>query len=90
MEWPDHFDFVLVTVPIGHLKRFAPAMFTPPLPRDKLEMFDAIGFGAMQKVDQIMIRLSHGKKVLIPRTTQSDEQTDQSSNLISKSLLFVD
>lgn len=49
-DLPDHFDFVIVTVPIGHLKRFAPALFTPPLPALKRKAIDAIGFGAMQKV----------------------------------------
>nr|CAD2159628.1 unnamed protein product [Meloidogyne enterolobii] len=50
-EWlSTHFDFVIITVPIGHLKQFSSTMFLPQLPKNKLKIIEAIGFGSMEKV----------------------------------------
>lgn len=37
------FDFVIVTVPLGHLKAHAKHMFYPKLPERKLDAIDAFG-----------------------------------------------
>ncbi|KAF7632267.1 G_PROTEIN_RECEP_F1_2 domain-containing protein [Meloidogyne graminicola] len=50
-EWlSTKFDFVIITVPIGHLKRFSSTLFYPQLPTEKLKIIEAIGFGTIQKV----------------------------------------
>jgi hypothetical protein len=37
------FDSVIVTVPLGHLKRFSKTMFKPKLPHYKQEAIDKLG-----------------------------------------------
>ncbi|KAL7079694.1 hypothetical protein ACQ4LE_001581 [Meloidogyne hapla] len=50
-EWlSTRFDFIIITVPIGHLKQFSSSMFLPQLPQNKLKIIEAIGFGIMEKV----------------------------------------
>lgn len=40
---PIAYDYVIVTVPLGHLKRHARQMFTPALPARKLKTIEAMG-----------------------------------------------
>ncbi|CAJ0574164.1 unnamed protein product, partial [Mesorhabditis spiculigera] len=47
---PQLFDYVIVTCPIGHLKRFSFSLFTPPLPKLKQQAIDSLGMGNMMKV----------------------------------------
>ncbi|KAH7699931.1 Protein HPO-15, partial [Aphelenchoides avenae] len=44
------YDYVIVTVPLGYLKRHAHDMFTPALPARKLRTIEAMGFGSLLKV----------------------------------------
>uniref|UniRef100_A0A7E4ZVQ7 Amino_oxidase domain-containing protein n=1 Tax=Panagrellus redivivus TaxID=6233 RepID=A0A7E4ZVQ7_PANRE len=44
------FDFVIVTASLGHLKKYARTLFTPTLPKKKLEAIDKIGLGTSAKV----------------------------------------
>lgn len=49
-RWEKPFDYVIVTVPIGHLKKFGESIFTPELPYLKRQAIKAIGFGVIQKI----------------------------------------
>ena len=40
------YDYVVVTVSLGHLKKFHSRLFTPPLPPFKTKAIDIIGEGA--------------------------------------------
>jgi len=44
------FDYVIVTAALGHLKKYARQMFSPSLPRYKLQAIDTIGFGNLAKI----------------------------------------
>ncbi|CAI2355489.1 unnamed protein product [Caenorhabditis sp. 36 PRJEB53466] len=44
------YDYVIVTSSLGVLKKYHHKMFTPPLPRQKLEAIEKIGFGGSCKV----------------------------------------
>jgi protoporphyrinogen oxidase len=37
------YDYVIVTVPLGHLKAHAKSLFKPRLPQQKLDVIDALG-----------------------------------------------
>lgn len=37
------YDFVIITVPLGHLKAHAKEMFKPKLPQQKMDVIDALG-----------------------------------------------
>lgn len=43
-------DHVIITVPLGHLKKFAGDMFKPSLPHYKLEAMNKIGVGTVSKI----------------------------------------
>ncbi|KAI1717090.1 flavin containing amine oxidoreductase domain-containing protein [Ditylenchus destructor] len=47
---PNKYDYVVVTLPLGFLKRHAKFMFDPPLPPNKIAMIEALGFGSLQKL----------------------------------------
>lgn len=49
-SWEGPFDAVIVTVPLGHLKRFHSSLFHPPLPEWKVAAVETLGFGHLQKV----------------------------------------
>lgn len=42
-------DHVIVTTPLGVLKKLHKSMFTPPLPDAKIKAIGAIGYGAIGK-----------------------------------------
>lgn len=44
------FDEVVVTCPLGWLKRNTENAFTPPLPRRLIQAIDSIGYGALEKL----------------------------------------
>uniref|UniRef100_A0A7I4YUE1 Amino_oxidase domain-containing protein n=1 Tax=Haemonchus contortus TaxID=6289 RepID=A0A7I4YUE1_HAECO len=44
------YDYVIVTSSLGHLKKYHHQMFTPPLPRQKIEAIEKIGFGGSCKM----------------------------------------
>ncbi|CAI5453560.1 unnamed protein product [Caenorhabditis angaria] len=44
------YDYVIVTSSLGVLKKYHHKMFTPPLPRQKIEAIEKIGFGGSCKV----------------------------------------
>uniref|UniRef100_A0A914CG45 Amine oxidase domain-containing protein n=1 Tax=Acrobeloides nanus TaxID=290746 RepID=A0A914CG45_9BILA len=44
------YDYIIVTVPLGHLKKHARQMFVPHLPQKKLVAIDTLGFGSNLKV----------------------------------------
>lgn len=48
--YPTEYDFVISTVPLGHLKAHAKHMFYPRLPQKKLDAIDAFGFGLLMKL----------------------------------------
>lgn len=47
---PKRYDYVIVTTSLGHLKKFHHKLFTPPLPRQKVEAIEKIGFGGNCKI----------------------------------------
>ncbi|EGT35274.1 hypothetical protein CAEBREN_29334 [Caenorhabditis brenneri] len=47
---PTEYDYVIVTSSLGVLKKYHHKMFTPPLPRQKIEAIEKIGFGGSCKV----------------------------------------
>uniref|UniRef100_A0AC35TZU0 Amino_oxidase domain-containing protein n=1 Tax=Rhabditophanes sp. KR3021 TaxID=114890 RepID=A0AC35TZU0_9BILA len=46
----EEIDKVISTIPLGHLKKYANSLFTPPLPKQKLSAIKRLGFGDMQKI----------------------------------------
>uniref|UniRef100_A0A914WKA4 Amine oxidase domain-containing protein n=1 Tax=Plectus sambesii TaxID=2011161 RepID=A0A914WKA4_9BILA len=44
------FQKIIVTVPLGHLKKFSKTMFHPSLPQAKQKAIDELGFGAIGKL----------------------------------------
>ncbi|KAI6190411.1 Spermine oxidase [Aphelenchoides bicaudatus] len=44
------YDYVISTVPLGHLKAHAKHLFHPQLPKRKLDAISAFGFGSLLKV----------------------------------------
>ncbi|PIO75677.1 amine oxidase [Teladorsagia circumcincta] len=44
------YDYVIVTSSLGHLKKYHHNLFTPPLPRQKIEAIEKIGFGGSCKM----------------------------------------
>lgn len=44
------YDYVIVTSSLGVLKKYHHKMFTPPLPRQKIEAIEKIGFGGSCKI----------------------------------------
>ncbi|KAK5972955.1 Amine oxidase [Trichostrongylus colubriformis] len=44
------YDYVLVTSSLGHLKKYHHQLFTPSLPRQKIEAIEKIGFGGSCKM----------------------------------------
>ncbi|VDO97019.1 unnamed protein product [Heligmosomoides polygyrus] len=44
------YDYVIVTSSLGHLKKYHRQLFTPPLPRQKVEAIEKIGFGGSCKI----------------------------------------
>ncbi|KAI6216534.1 Spermine oxidase [Aphelenchoides besseyi] len=48
--WSTEYDFVIVTIPLGHLKAHATHLFQPTLPQRKLEAIQTLGFGSILKV----------------------------------------
>ncbi|KAK6009330.1 hypothetical protein OSTOST_25764, partial [Ostertagia ostertagi] len=44
------YDYVIVTSSLGHLKKYHHKLFTPPLPRQKIEAIEKIGFGGSCKM----------------------------------------
>ncbi|KAJ1352473.1 hypothetical protein KIN20_008813 [Parelaphostrongylus tenuis] len=44
------YDYVIVTSSLGHLKKYHQKLFTPPLPRKKIEAIEKIGFGGASKI----------------------------------------
>ena len=44
------YDYVIVTASLGHLKKFHKKLFTPALPRQKVEVIEKIGFGGNCKI----------------------------------------
>ncbi|CAJ0591723.1 unnamed protein product [Cylicocyclus nassatus] len=44
------YDYVIVTSSLGHLKKYHHQLFTPPLPRDKVNAIEKIGFGGSCKI----------------------------------------
>jgi len=51
-----HFDEVVCTAPLGWLKRH-PDVFDPPLPSHVREAVDNIGYGCLEKVTSLVLRL---------------------------------
>ncbi|ETN68247.1 amine oxidase [Necator americanus] len=49
-EIPKKYDYVIVTSSLGHLKKFHRQLFKPPLPRQKIEAIEKIGFGGSCKI----------------------------------------
>uniref|UniRef100_A0A1I7U9B5 Amino_oxidase domain-containing protein n=1 Tax=Caenorhabditis tropicalis TaxID=1561998 RepID=A0A1I7U9B5_9PELO len=47
---PTEYDYVIVTSSLGVLKKYHHKMFTPPLPRQKIEAIEKIGFGGSCKI----------------------------------------
>uniref|UniRef100_A0A0N4Z9J0 Amino_oxidase domain-containing protein n=1 Tax=Parastrongyloides trichosuri TaxID=131310 RepID=A0A0N4Z9J0_PARTI len=41
---------VIITVPLGHLKKYGYSLFTPTLEEKRLKAINALGFGNMQKI----------------------------------------
>ncbi|KHN75189.1 Spermine oxidase [Toxocara canis] len=83
------FDYVIVTVSVGHLKKYARIMFTPPLPRKKREAIEKLGtffgFGHMQKLFLVYEEpfWNHSQSVIVPLRidgcsgTKSDKFTEK-------------
>ncbi|KJH49941.1 amine oxidase [Dictyocaulus viviparus] len=44
------YDYVIMTSSLGHLKKYHQNLFTPPLPRQKIEAIEKIGFGGTGKI----------------------------------------
>ncbi|RCN50701.1 amine oxidase [Ancylostoma caninum] len=44
------YDYVIVTSSLGHLKKYHRQLFTPSLPRQKIEAIEKIGFGGSCKI----------------------------------------
>ncbi|CAI4223376.1 unnamed protein product [Auanema sp. JU1783] len=49
-EIEKRYDYVIVTSSLGHLKKFHKTLFTPSLPRQKVEAIEKIGFGGNCKI----------------------------------------
>lgn len=47
---PIEYDYVISTIPLGHLKAHAKHLFHPRLPQRKLEAINAFGFGSLLKI----------------------------------------
>ncbi|CAJ0929539.1 unnamed protein product, partial [Mesorhabditis belari] len=75
-DQPLLFDYVIVTCPIGHLKRFSFSLFTPPLPKVKQQAIENIGMGNMMKVfleyDEEWWPEEVGSILALPETTNNN------------------
>ncbi|VDL83138.1 unnamed protein product [Nippostrongylus brasiliensis] len=47
---PKVYDYVIVTSSLGHLKKYHRQLFSPALPRQKIEAIEKIGFGGSCKI----------------------------------------
>lgn len=78
-------DFVILTISLGCLKKYADKLFTPMLPQEKLNAIHRIGFGIVDKIflqyDQKYWSWHHGIKLA---WTEEDESWIRGINSIDQ------
>lgn len=77
------YDYVIVTSSLGHLKKYHRQLFTPPLPRQKVEAIEKIGsFNSFRYSSWNIMDRSHSdseesRKIERETDKQTDRRTDR-------------